>query len=72
MSVEPTILITLNGVEVAVPAATTIAMLVERSLPNARAYAVELNRVVLARRDHATRTVAASDHVEIVTLVGGG
>ncbi len=72
MSVEPTILIALNGVEVSVPAATSIASLVQRTLPNARAYAVELNRVVLARRDHGTRLVAAGDHVEIVTLVGGG
>jgi thiamine biosynthesis protein ThiS len=41
-------------------------------MPNARAYAVEVNRAVVARREHATRTVAAGDRVEIVTLVGGG
>jgi thiamine biosynthesis protein ThiS len=43
-----------------------------RVLPNARAYAVELNRSVLSRRDHAHRTVVDGDIVEVVTLVGGG
>jgi thiamine biosynthesis protein ThiS len=56
----------------AVPAGTTVADLVVRVLPNARAYAVEVNRSVLSRRDHATRAVTAGDRIEIVTLVGGG
>jgi sulfur carrier protein len=66
------IMIELNGQSAAVPAGTTLADLVSRTLPNARAYAVELNRAVVSRREHATRAVAAGDKVEIVTLVGGG
>jgi thiamine biosynthesis protein ThiS len=49
-----------------------VADLVARTLPNARAYAVEVNRAVLSRRDHATREVRDGDRIEIVTLVGGG
>ena len=49
-----------------------MADLVARTLPNARAYAVELNRAVLSRRDHAGREVRDGDKIEIVTLVGGG
>jgi thiamine biosynthesis protein ThiS len=49
-----------------------VADLVHRVLPEARAYAVEVNRAVLSRRDHADRSVQNGDIVEIVTLVGGG
>lgn len=66
------ITIELNGKAETVPAGTTLADLVVRTLPNARAYAVELNRSVVARREHAARSVASGDRVEIVTLVGGG
>ena len=64
--------IELNGKPAVVAAGTTLAELVSRTLPNARAYAVELNRAVVSRREHASRTVASGDRVEIVTLVGGG
>lgn len=64
--------IELNGKTCAVPAGTSVADLVARTLPNARAYAVEVNRAVLSRRDHATREVRDGDRIEIVTLVGGG
>ncbi len=62
----------LNGQPISVPSGTSIAELVAQTLPNARAYAVEVNRAVLSRRDHATRIIASGDRVEIVTLVGGG
>lgn len=71
-STETIFEIVLNGRPTRVSAGTTVAELVARTLPNARAYAVELNRAVLSRRDHATRTVSTGDSVEIVTLVGGG
>jgi sulfur carrier protein len=64
--------ITLNGLPISVPPGTCVADLVQRALPNARAYAVEVNRAVLSRRDHANRSVQHGDHIEIVTLVGGG
>jgi thiamine biosynthesis protein ThiS len=64
--------IELNGNAMRVPCGTTIAALVTMTLPEARAYAVELNRSVLPRRDHAAREVREGDRIEIVTLVGGG
>jgi sulfur carrier protein len=69
---SPEIRIELNGQPATVSAGTTVADLVARTLPNARAYAVEVNRAVLSRRDHATREVRDGDRIEIVTLVGGG
>jgi sulfur carrier protein len=69
---SPEIRIELNGQPATVSAGTTVADLVARTLPNAKAYAVEVNRAVLSRRDHATREVRDGDRIEIVTLVGGG
>lgn len=66
------IAIELNGRRETVATGTTIAALVARALPDARAYAVEVNRSVVARREHASRIVADGDRIEIVTLVGGG
>lgn len=34
--------------------------------------AVEVNRAVVPRREHASRPLADGDTIEIVTLVGGG
>jgi len=64
--------IELNGRTEAVAAGTTLADLVARALPTARAYAVEVNRSVVPRRELAEREVAHGDRIEIVTLVGGG
>jgi sulfur carrier protein len=69
---KPEIDIELNGQPATVPTGTTVADLVARTLPNARAYAVEVNRAVLSRREHPTREVRDGDKIEIVTLVGGG
>lgn len=66
------IAIELNGTPVRVPAGTTLAELVARVLPDARAYAVEVNRSVVARRELPARAAADGDRVEVVTLVGGG
>ncbi|MEY3021340.1 MAG: sulfur carrier protein ThiS [Planctomycetota bacterium] len=72
MSQGETVEIELNGARERVDAGTTVGDLVRRALPGARAYAVEVNRTVLARREHDARTVADGDRIEIVTLVGGG
>ncbi|MCE2882749.1 MAG: sulfur carrier protein ThiS [Planctomycetaceae bacterium] len=72
MSEPEPIAIELNGRREAVARGTTIADLVARALPGARAYAVEVNRAVVSRREHASRIVSEGDRIEIVTLVGGG
>jgi thiamine biosynthesis protein ThiS len=37
-----------------------------------RHVAVEVNQQLVPRGDHGQRQLAAGDHLEIVTLVGGG
>ena len=64
--------ITLNGEPRDVPAGTTVAALLETLAVPARGSAVERNRELVPRRDHAGTPLAAGDRVEIVTLVGGG
>ena len=64
--------LTVNGEPRDVPAGTTVAaLLAELNVP-ARGSAVERNRELVPRRDHAETPLAAGDRVEIVTLVGGG
>ena len=65
-------MLTVNGEPREVPAGTTVAaLLAELNVP-ARGSAVERNRELVPRRDHAETPLAAGDRVEIVTLVGGG
>ena len=64
--------ITLNGEPHEAPDnATIIELLESRGLSNA-VCAVEVNRALSPRREHAERRLAEGDSVEIVTLVGGG
>jgi thiamine biosynthesis protein ThiS len=67
-----TIDITVNGRRRKVPAATSLAMLLDQ-LDVARAsVAVEVNRELVPREDHDQHHLQPGDTVEIVTLVGGG
>ena len=64
--------ITLNDAARTVVSGLTIeGLLVELNL-QPRFLAVELNRRVVPRADHATTPLSDGDRVEIVTLVGGG
>ena len=64
--------ITVNGQPREVPDGTTVARLLEM-LPTAGGpVAVEVNREIVPRSQHAARRLAEGDAVEIVTLVGGG
>jgi sulfur carrier protein len=72
MALTEEITIQLNGATTHVRVGCTVAELVAATLPNARAFAVEVNRAVLSRREHASHEVRDGDSVEIVTLVGGG
>ena len=64
--------ITLNGEPRDVPPGTTVAALLESLRIPARGSAVERNRELVPRRDHAAATLEPGDRIEIVTLVGGG
>jgi sulfur carrier protein len=61
-----------NGEPRRVADGTTIAALVVELGLGDRPVAVERNREVVPRANHATTTVAAGDRIEIVTFVGGG
>jgi sulfur carrier protein len=71
---EPThdIAIIVNGDTHAVPADITIVELLERLGLAGRRVAVERNRAVVPRAEHAATRLADGDRLEVVAFVGGG
>ena len=61
-----------NGEPHEVPPGTTVAALLDRLKMQPRLVAVERNRDLVPRGQHAACTLQAGDRIEIVTLVGGG
>jgi len=64
--------ITVNGEPRDVPDGTTVERLLEGLDVPRGPTAVEVNRELVPRSQHAARALAEGDAVEIVTLVGGG
>ncbi|MEZ6184588.1 MAG: sulfur carrier protein ThiS [Planctomycetota bacterium] len=64
--------VTVNDAPHEVPDGTTVAQLLERLDAPRAGVAVEVNRRIVRKADHAGTALAAGDRVEIVTLVGGG
>jgi thiazole synthase len=64
--------ITLNGHPRPLPAAVTVAELLNSLGHDRRRVAVEVNREVVPLAQHAEKCLGDGDAVEIVTLVGGG
>jgi len=64
--------VTINGNETFLDGPCTVETLLDRMDLGKRPCAVELNREVVPRREHADRILHDGDAVEIVTLVGGG
>ncbi|MGL6072825.1 MAG: sulfur carrier protein ThiS [Fimbriiglobus sp.] len=64
--------ITLNAKEQQLQPGSTVADLLKSLAKDPRYLAVEVNRSVVARAEHAKHTLNPGDQVEIVTLVGGG
>ncbi len=65
--------LTINGEPRSFPAAAlTVADLLRQLGKDPKALAVEVNRTLVPRADHAARPLRDGDAVEIVTLVGGG
>ncbi|WP_437343416.1 sulfur carrier protein ThiS [Rhodanobacter geophilus] len=64
--------ITLNGQPHVCAPATTIVQLLEAAGYGGRRVAVELNHEIVPRSQHASRTLAEGDQVEIVQAIGGG
>ena len=62
----------LNGEPIALPAASTVALLLLHQGLAERRVAVELNGAIVPRSTHATRQLQEDDRVEIVHALGGG
>lgn len=71
MSEQP-IDIIVNGQPRSVPAGTTVAGLLAELDLGDRRVAVERNRDVVPRAEHAHTALEPGDRVEVVTFVGGG
>lgn len=69
---SPQISITVNGEVRQVAQDTTVAELIAELGLADRRVAVERNRQVVPRAEHATASLSAGDRLEIVTFVGGG
>ncbi|HLL23010.1 MAG TPA: sulfur carrier protein ThiS [Kofleriaceae bacterium] len=67
-----TISVVINGQPRDVNVGTTVATLVADLGLGARRVAVERNRNVVPRAEHATTVLTEGDHLEVVTFVGGG
>ncbi|QDT14313.1 sulfur carrier protein ThiS [Alienimonas californiensis] len=64
--------LTVNGEPREFPAGLTVAGLLEELGVPTRGSAVERNRELVPRRQHAETPLQSGDRIEIVTLVGGG
>jgi thiamine biosynthesis protein ThiS len=67
-----TIAITVNGEARSVPAGSTVADLVAALGLKPAQVAVERNKLIVKRADHATTALADGDRLEVVTFFGGG
>ncbi len=64
--------ITLNGAPREIPDGARLSDLLSLLGLSSERVAVELNRALVRRGDHARTELAPDDRIEIVTLVGGG
>jgi len=64
--------VVINGQPRPVNEGTTVAILLAELGLAGKPVAVERNREVVPRAHHATTVLAAGDHLEVVTFVGGG
>lgn len=61
-----------NGKQLALPPGATVLDLLRELNLQSRPVAVELNKMVVPREQHARQTLSNGDQVEVVSLVGGG
>ncbi len=64
--------VVINGQSRSVGVGTTISVLLGELGLGDRRVAVERNREIVPRAEHATTLLAAGDRLELVTFVGGG
>jgi sulfur carrier protein len=64
--------VVINGQTRTILQGTTVAALIGELGLGDRRVAVERNREVVPRAEHATTVLASGDRLELVTFVGGG
>lgn len=64
--------IMLNGVAHQAPAQTTVAQLLQQLGHGERRVAVEVNREIVPRSQHASHVLHEGDQIELVQAMGGG
>lgn len=64
--------IQLNGEQFELPGTATVAALCEHLKLGTSRYAVEVNREIIPRGQHADYHLHENDQVEIVQAIGGG
>jgi len=72
MPPSPPLTIQLNGEPRQVPSGATVADVLATLTVQSRFVAVEVNRELIPRADHARQQLSPGDQMEVVTLVGGG
>ncbi len=64
--------IELNGKDYEIAGEATVSALIEELELQNQACAVEVNKKLVRKAEHAEHALTEGDRVEIVTLVGGG
>jgi thiamine biosynthesis protein ThiS len=64
--------VTVNGAAHEVPEGATVRGLLEQLALTAGPVAVEINRAIVPRAQHASHVVKDGDAIEVVQFVGGG
>lgn len=64
--------LTVNGKPHELPDGCSVETLIERLGLSKAVCAAEVNKAIVPRSDRASHALQQDDHVEIVTLVGGG
>jgi sulfur carrier protein len=67
-----TLRVSVNGEPRELPAGTTVAALLLQIAPAGKPCAVEIDRQIVPRSEHAGRTLREGEAVEVVGFVGGG
>jgi len=68
----PRVQVFVNGDAREIPDAASVSDLLQAISAPAEGIAVEVNRTIVRRSDHAAHTLSVGDQIEIVGLVGGG
>ena len=72
MTTQPSLRVRVNGDVVEIPGGATVVDLLRQLALDTGRVAVERNRSVVPRAEHASQLLADGDELEVVTFVGGG